>query len=206
MSGTLIDRDGPVQALGDAAHEGPARDLLDVACMAAGDERALAALYARWASALLAYVLRLVPERSDADEVVEETFWQAWRQAGRFTAQRGSVGAWLCTIARTRALDRMRALSRFRRVHELDGEAGERVPHDATPDRLVEATERAVRVHAALARLPPEQRDVVELAFFEGLSHREIVERTGLPLGTVKSRTRLAMQKLRERLGADAET
>jgi RNA polymerase sigma-70 factor (ECF subfamily) len=168
-----------------------------VARMRAGDDQALARLYDRWARPAYALILQIVRDPDDADDTLEETFYQAWRQAGRFDPARGTVATWLLTIARSRALDRVRS---YRRLREepltADGGALQAV---IVADSAEEA-ERRERVAAALQTLPPEQREVVELAYFSGLSQTEIAERTGQPLGTVKTRTRLAGQKLRERL------
>jgi RNA polymerase sigma-70 factor (ECF subfamily) len=170
--------------------------------MAAGDELALGTLYDRWHQLVHAVVARIVRGRGEIDDVVEEAFWQAWRQASRFDQGRGSVRTWLLTIARSRALDRVRAV---KRLHEepLDGEHAEvaaQATAESDPGRDAEATERRVVVLAALAELPPEQREALELGYFGGLSQSEIAERTGQPLGTIKTRIRLAMQKLRGRL------
>jgi RNA polymerase sigma-70 factor (ECF subfamily) len=168
--------------------------------MAAGDERALGDLYDRWSGSAYALVLRLLGNPSDAEDVVEEVFWQAWRQAGRFQPERGQVSAWLMTIARSRALDRLR--SRRRRPETLLADATADVPTSASdPLAAASGSERRERVLSALRELPAEQRQAVEMAYFDGLSQTEIAERTSQPLGTVKTRVRLAMQKLRERLG-----
>jgi RNA polymerase sigma-70 factor (ECF subfamily) len=170
--------------------------------MAAGDEQALGALYDRWHGLVQGVVLRIVRHREDAEDVVEETFWQAWRQAGRFEPSRGAVQTWLLTIARSRALDRVRSLNRLRE-EPLDADDGGVPAQQATerdPGMDAEASERRTIVLAALAELPLEQRQALELGYFRGLSQSEIAERTGQPLGTVKTRMRLAMQKLRGRL------
>ena len=170
--------------------------------MAAGDEHALGALYDRWHPLVHAVVLRIVRQANDVEDVVEEAFWQAWRQAERFQASRGSVQTWLLTIARSRALDRVRALKRLRE-EPMEGESGELVVQlaaEGDPSVDAESAERRKIVIAAMSDLPVEQREALELGYFGGLSQSEIAERTGLPLGTIKTRMRLAMQKLRERL------
>jgi RNA polymerase sigma-70 factor (ECF subfamily) len=159
--------------------------------MAAGNEQALGAFYDRWHPLVHAVVLRVLPSAGDVEDIVEETFWQAWRQAARYEAARGAVQTWILTIARSRALDRVRLTSR-RREEPIEGESGAQVLQLAT-----ESAERRVLVVAAMADLPGEQREVLELGYFRGLSQSEIAERTGQPLGTIKTRTRLAMQKLR---------
>jgi RNA polymerase sigma-70 factor (ECF subfamily) len=170
--------------------------------MAEGDEQALGLFYDRWQPLVHGVVLRIVRQRDDVEDVVEEVFWQAWRQAGRYETGRGSVQTWLLTIARSRALDKVRALKRLRE-EPMDGENGEQVVQlaaEGDPSMNTEAAERRVIVLAALAELPAEQREALELGYFSGLSQTEIAERTGQPLGTIKTRMRLAMQKLRGRL------
>lgn len=171
--------------------------------MAAGDESALGALYDRWSPLLHSVVLRIVGQPEEAEEVLEDTFWQAWRQAGRYEEGRSSVSTWLTMIARSRALDRVRARGRVReeRWEELpEPSASEVDAPAATPLDHTEAAETARRVREAVALLPPEQRKTVELAYFRGMSQTEIAEETGEPLGTVKTRARLALIKLREAL------
>lgn len=177
--------------------------------MAIGDEAALGALYDRWRTVVYNVAARITGDPAEAEEVLEDTFWQAWRQADRFESARGSVGTWLLTIARSRALDRARATARRAAVEtsaeprsdesgggnaEMDGVAADR------SDLPAERAEEARLVAQALAELPVEQRETLELAYFGGLSQSEIAERTGLPLGTIKTRVRLAFRKLRERL------
>jgi RNA polymerase sigma-70 factor, ECF subfamily len=168
-----------------------------VARMRAGDDQALARLYDRWARPAFALILQIVRDPDDADDTLEETFYQAWRQAARFDPARGTVATWLLTIARSRALDRVRSYRRLREEPLTPDSAA--IGAVIVADSAEEA-ERRERVAEALRTLPPEQREVVELAYFSGLSQTEIAERTGQPLGTVKTRTRLAGQKLRERL------
>jgi RNA polymerase sigma-70 factor, ECF subfamily len=167
--------------------------------MAAGNEQALGAFYDKWHPLVHGVVLRVLRSGGDVEDVVEETFWQAWRQAGRYEAARGAVQTWILTIARSRALDRVRLMNR-RREEPIEGESGEQVLQLATesdPSMDAESAERRKLVVAALADLPVEQREALELGYFAGLSQTEIAERTGHPLGTIKTRMRLAMQKLR---------
>jgi RNA polymerase sigma-70 factor (ECF subfamily) len=176
--------------------------------MQGGDERALGEFYDRWFPVVNCLVTRIVKSPDDVEDVVEETFWQAWRQASRFAADRGSVQTWLMTIARSRSLDRLRAIKRLRQ-DSLEPSAMEQaantsadaiVASPADPSLEVEHQERKTIVLAALAELPAEQREALELGYFGGLSQSEIAERTGQPLGTIKTRMRLAMLKLRDRL------
>lgn len=185
--------------------QGTASDAELLARAARGDERAVGMVYDRYGQVMYAVAYRIVRQPGDAEEVVADAFAQAWRDAGRFEAGRGSVAAWLTVITRSRALDLVRARSRRERITDTaqrsDPEAtlGMGTP-GASPDAAVETKERERRVAEALADLSPPQRAAIELAFFEGLSHSEIAERLNEPLGTVKTRVRLGMQKLRESL------
>ena len=174
--------------------------------MRSKDERALGTFYDRWFPVVHGVVSRMLESPDDVEDVVEEAFWQSWRQAERFEVERGSVQTWLLTIARSRALDRLRSRRRLREDPLVDATAGEAdtsAPTPAAPsDPLADAehAERSRIVRAALADLPTEQREALELGYFGGLSQSEIAEQTGQPLGTIKTRMRLALQKLRERL------
>jgi RNA polymerase sigma-70 factor (ECF subfamily) len=177
-----------------------------VARAAVGDERAIAELYDRYGPLLYGVAYRVVGQRADADEVVVETFVQAWREAARFQPARGSVAAWLTTIARSRALDLVRARARRERmtaVAAADRPTAAPAMGDwpaADPAASYDQVERRRHVLEAMAALSPPQRLAIELAFFEGLSQSEIAERLNEPLGTVKTRVRLGMLKLREAL------
>ena len=179
--------------------------------MRAGDQRALSEFYDRWFPVVNCLVSRMVKSATDVEDVVEETFWQAWRQADRFAEDRGSVQTWLLTIARSRALDRLRSLKRRREdsIDDVSSPASSAIassaesalpPSSSDPSLSAELQERRVLVREALAELPREQREVLELGYFGGLSQSEIAEQTGQPLGTVKTRMRLALLKLRDRL------
>jgi RNA polymerase sigma-70 factor (ECF subfamily) len=181
--------------------------------MATGDEAALGVLYDRYATTIHTIAYYLLGQADEAEDAVEETFWQAWREASRYDASRGAVSTWLSTIARSRALDRQRAWRR-RAEDPLDTtaqtspDAGDRADAMAAapdPQRDAESAERARDIAVALARLPAEQREVIELAYFAGLSQSEIAARTSLPLGTVKTRARLALEKLRAPLAQHRE-
>lgn len=172
--------------------------------IAAGDTVAVAELYDRHGSTLYALLLKILGDRSDAQEVLQESFLQAWRRAADFDPSRGSEIAWLVSIARNRAIDRLRARS-LRALREEA--AGREIPNEPRDVDTGGGAERSAilgqlreRMRAALAELPEAQRSVLELAYFQGLSQTEIAERLGEPLGTVKTRTQLAMKKLREKL------
>ena len=162
-------------------------------------------LYDRYAPAILGLALKITREHADAEEVVVDTFAQVWRDARRFQLERGSVASWLATIARSRALDLLRARGRRTRLGESAdamSALGPPAMGSATPSPLAAllADERSRRVQAALATLPVPQRRALELAYFEGLSQSEIGERLDEPLGTVKTRMRLGLRRLRELL------
>lgn len=172
-----------------------------------GDERAFAALYDRHAPVVMGIASRIVGEPTGAETVLLDTFTQAWREATRYDRSRGSVLSWLVTIARSRALDAARLSGRHARVASVsvDDAPDDLLAADdlvSNPEPMIEARERRAAVTTALRELPAPQRQAIQLAFFEGLSQSEIAERLGEPLGTVKTRIRLAMAKLRQLLGA----
>ena len=137
--------------------------------------------------------LRIVTNRTESEEVVQDTFLEVWRRAAEYDPRRGSPIAWIVTIGRTRAIDRLRA----RGAQERMLAQADAAPTSArSPAELTEGREARERVQAALAELPAEQRRVLELAYFEGLSQSEIAKKTGDALGTVKTRVRLGMEKL----------
>ena len=175
-----------------------AEDAALIRRMVDADETALGALYDRWVRSLYSLVLHLLRDPDEADDVVEETFWQAWRKAGSYEPSKGAVSTWLLTIGRRKALDRLRARKR-NREDTIDGESSFADLPSRSPDPANEAERSELRenIRAALKQLPPEQREVLELGYFSGLSQAEIAEAIRQPLGTIKTRMRLAMQKLR---------
>jgi RNA polymerase sigma-70 factor, ECF subfamily len=169
--------------------------------MTGGDESALAALYDRYSGMLFAMLLRILRDRHAAEEVLQDLFLQLWRDAARFDSSRGSLPAWLLVIGRNRAISRLRS-----RGHREVPEDIEAFPVHALPSsvNMEDEMQRALlinRLRAAMEALPREQRETVELAWFEGMTQTEIAARTGTPLGTVKSRVRSAMQSLKELFG-----
>ncbi len=171
--------------------------------LAAGETQALADLYDAHATAVYSLALRITRVPADAEDVTQEVFTQAWRQAARFDTSRGSLPAWLLMMARSRSLDCLRR-ARRRPTVALEPFAADAIP-DASPgvDQIAATTEDAAAARAALAALPDDQRRPVELAYFEGLTHSEIAARTSVPLGTVKTRIRSAMQHLRVALSRE---
>ena len=171
--------------------------------MAGGDEAALALFYDRWSQRVHDLAFWILKDADEAEDVVEETFWQAWRTASRYDARRGAASTWLMMIARSRALDRLRARRRQADWTATPATTNALLDQAMKPeaaDARSESADRSVTVAAALSSLPAEQRQAVELAFFGGLSHSEIAAQVAEPLGTVKTRIRLALQKLRQRL------
>jgi len=169
--------------------------------VAQGDGVALRALYDRCAARAMAVARRILGDPQEAEEVVQETFVQVWRQADRFDAQRGSPAAWVSTIARSRAIDRLRSREAGERVQvAVRAEDGDPRSAPAAGD-VAESRELRQRVGAALHSLPAEQRRTLELAYFEGLSQSQIAARLGDPLGTVKTRVRLGLSRLAALLG-----
>jgi len=171
--------------------------------MVGRDERALGDLYDRHGAPVYSLALAIVGERADAEEVVADSFGQAWRTAEQFDPARGSVTAWLATITRTRALDLVRARGRRARaltraaVGNSEGLAAPIAAAGEAPDRGVERQEARRLVERSLAELSEAQRRVIELAYFGGLTQTEIAAELQEPLGTVKTRMRAGLEKLR---------
>lgn len=194
---------------GPAGPEQAVEDLATILAVASGDRSAFGALYDRYAGTVLALCLRVLGDRAEAEEVVGDVFWQVWREADRFDPSRGNVIAWLTTLARTRAIDRRRAVGRRSAwvvpdaVGDGDPPRSERLAGDADPLEDAVVAERGVKVRRALATLAPDQRRAVELNFFDGLSHSEIADALREPLGTIKTRIRAGLMKLKETLGGE---
>jgi RNA polymerase sigma-70 factor (ECF subfamily) len=169
-----------------------------IARAGAGETAGLEILYDRYATLVFSLALRILRNTGDAEDVTQEVFAQLWAQASRFDPARGAVGAWLSVIARSRALDRLRR-------HSVSGrgtagvEALAAIPDPSPSVELMAASaEQVAAARDAIASLPAEQRAVLELAYYEGLTQAEIAARTSTPLGTVKTRIRTGLQRIRE--------
>lgn len=168
-------------------------DVATLTRMAAGDQQALGTLYDRYGRMVYAIALRITGDVQSAEECTQDAFLAAWRTAASFDPSRARPSTWICAIARNRALDAARAQTR----RPTPQDAVE--PNGFEPDTadLVQAADEAVRVAEAMAKLPPAQLEVLQLAYFDELSQTQISERLRVPLGTVKSRMRLAVDRLR---------
>jgi RNA polymerase sigma-70 factor, ECF subfamily len=171
-----------------------------VELVATGDQSALAMLYDTTNRLIYSLILRVLGDVSSAEEVLVDVYTQVWRQAASYDANRGAPLAWMATIARSRAIDRLRSGWQDQRRKEPLDVLGDAPANAASPEETTAAAERQRFVREALNLLTPEQREVIELAYYSGLSHSEIAEKLKQPLGTVKTRTRLGMMKLREAL------
>jgi RNA polymerase sigma-70 factor (ECF subfamily) len=166
--------------------------------IAEGNAEAFARFYDRYAPLVYPLILRVVRDRSDAADVLQDVFWEAWQGASAYDPARGTPEAWMITRARTRAIDRVRAVRRrsVTFVPPVD-EGLASAPVEAGGDAGERAEDRGV-IRTALAALPQPQREVIELAYYAGLTQTEIAERIRQPLGTVKTRIRLGLERLRD--------
>jgi RNA polymerase sigma-70 factor (ECF subfamily) len=175
---------------------------------AVGDARALEVLYDRYSGVVFSFALRIVTERQLAEEILQEAFFRAWQQGGSFSSGRGSFITWLLSITHNLAIDEIRR--RRRRPQKAESEEPEQILDSVADTGAGADVEGEVWLGAlrdtigrALAELPPAQRNALEMAYFRGMTQREIAEALGEPLGTIKTRMRLGLQKLREALGSD---
>ena len=184
--------------------EPSARDVelgLLISSVAAGNQSALAELYDRSSRVAFGLIVRVLGDAAMAEEVTLDVYTQVWRQAKAYDSSRGTPLAWLLTIARTRAIDRLRSGKQERQRSEPLESADTVKAASGDPEESSVLSEQQRIVQGALAALSADQREVIELAYFQGLSQSEIATTLGQPLGTVKTRTRLGLIKLRETLG-----
>jgi len=179
-------------------------DVALLKAIAGKDEKAVSQLYDRYRVVLFGLLVRILNNREEAEDVLQELFLQVWHRAGDYDPKRGRPFTWLVTLARSRAIDRLRSVaSRERVATESAREATEEVS-DAVAD-AVRSEQRGI-VTSALSQLPEEQQRALVLAYFDGLTQSEIADRLGAPLGTVKTRMRAGMMKLREVLGGKSQS
>lgn len=164
-----------------------------------GDEGALAALYDRYGAILFGLVVRIVNSRPEAEDVLQQVFMQVWNRAADFDETRGKAFSWLVTLARSRSIDRIRSLGVRARAVETANQAEAKMAFP-TGEAAVLQAERREMIRGVLGELPVDQREVLILAYFEGLTQVEIAERLNAPLGTIKTRMRTGLTKLRDAL------
>ncbi len=181
----------------------PASAIRLVRLVASQDREAFSELYDRCSSLVFSLAMRMLRERSDAEDLLQEVFVQVWRQAANYDEQRGSPEAWIVNIARSRAIDKLRSIRRREQSFVLTDDPGQ-VEADANVESAVADSETKLTMSSALANLPEAQRRVLELAYFDGLTQTEIAQRLSEPLGTVKTRMRAGIQRLRDALKAQA--
>ena len=192
---------GPAEAV--AATAGGPADLDLVDRIREGDQGALDLLYRRYSAPVYSLVWKVLQNSEEAEDVALDVFWQVWRQAGRYDPSRGAPPAWIFTLARSRAIDRLRARKRRedRNVSIDDPELNiDPLDEKAAPDDVVSFRQNRDAVRAAMSKLSAVQREAVELAFLQGMTHVEIAEKLGQPLGTVKTRIRQGLIRLRKHL------
>jgi RNA polymerase sigma-70 factor, ECF subfamily len=169
-----------------------------ISLIAQGDQDAMSVLYHGTSRLVFGLILRILGDRGLAEEVLLDVYAQVWRQANRYDTSRGAALGWITTIARSRAIDRLRSERHNLQEYELNEATTPEQLADTNPESASEASEMRRFVRLALDELPPEQREVIELSYYSGLTQSEIATKLNQPLGTVKTRTRLGMIKLRE--------
>jgi len=178
-----------------------ANDVELVARMQRRDPHALAELYDRYGRLVYSLILRVVRDTGIAEDLVQETFLRVWNRVAGFDAQKGSIGPWLLAVARNRAIDYLRSAG-GRDRNAVEFEENDHPALFGDMEKEILNSDKARRVKSAIEKLSPNQRQVIELAYFEGLSQTEMAERMGQPLGTVKTWVRTALKNLRDELGA----
>ena len=167
------------------------------------DRDAFSQLYDRFSSLVFTLAMRMLRARSDAEDLLQEVFVQVWRQAQSYSVQRGSPEAWIVNIARSRAIDKIRSIRRMEKSFVLTDDPARAESSDNVESSAADSEAR-MAMNSALANLPDTQRKVLELAYFDGLTQTEIANRLAEPLGTVKTRMRSGIQRLRDMLGTQA--
>ena len=167
------------------------------------DRDAFSQLYDRFSSLVFTLAMRMLKVRSDAEDLLQEVFVQVWRQAQSYSVQRGSPEAWIVNIARSRAIDKIRSIRRMEKSFVLTDDPARAESSDNVESSAAESEAR-MAMNSALANLPETQRKVLELAYFDGLTQTEIANRLAEPLGTIKTRMRSGIQRLRDMLGTQA--
>jgi len=167
------------------------------------DRDAFGQLYDRFSTLVFTIAMRMLKARSDAEDLLQEVFVQVWRQAQSYSVQRGSPEAWIVNIARSRAIDKIRSIRRMEKSFVLTDDPARAESSDNVESSAAESEAR-MAMNSALANLPETQRKVLELAYFDGLTQTEIANRLAEPLGTVKTRMRSGIQRLRDMLGTQA--
>jgi RNA polymerase sigma-70 factor (ECF subfamily) len=167
------------------------------------DRDAFSQLYDRFSSLVFSLAMRMLRARSDAEDLLQEVFVQVWRQAQNYSAERGSPEAWIVNIARSRAIDKIRSIRRMEKSFVLTDDPARAESSDNVESSAAESETR-MAMNSALANLPETQRKVLELAYFDGLTQTEIANRLAEPLGTVKTRMRSGIQRLRDMLRTQA--
>ncbi|MFN2515844.1 MAG: sigma-70 family RNA polymerase sigma factor [Pyrinomonadaceae bacterium] len=190
--------------LGVQPEQAQLADIRLLHAIAAGDEAALARLYDGYRVILFGLLVRILNSREEAEDVLQEVFLQVWQRARDFDEKRGRPFTWLVTLTRSRAIDRLRQLGARQRLAAGAAEQQTETVSDALSDTIKSGQNAIVR--QALAELPEEQRKTLMLAYFEGLTQSEIASKLGAPLGTVKTRMRGGMIKLRALLGTELDT
>lgn len=189
----------------DAVPTSSADDFSLMERIAVGDPKALAELYARHAGLVFSLGLRVLSDRADAEELLIDVFWEVWEKSARYDASRGSPVTYLSTLTRSRAIDRVRQRPRGKRMN-LDQITAGRESVELSPSAHALQDESAFEIRRVLNDLEANQRQAIECAFFEGLSHNEIAEKLGKPLGTVKTYIRQGLIRLREALRITKES
>lgn len=205
MAPTWTRRDSPRRPAETPVARAAGEEALErlLALVARGDEQAFAELYQRVAAAVFGLVTRVIRDPAQAEEVTQEVFVELWRTASRFDPARGSARSWIMTCAHRRAVDRVRSAESAARRDDLAGRRDQGRPYDEVVEQVEASLERE-HVRRGLDALTDLQREAVVLAYYGGYTHREISELLGVPSGTVKTRLRDGLIRLRDHLGVDA--